>query len=1069
MAMRIARWLNIHDKEISLFLWTLALLFLVRSSGILLNNYAETAFLKRYGVEFMPIVNMINAAVTVVVMGIMAGLMQRFPGPNLLSAMFLFTGGSIMGLRLLIPFGFDLVYPLLFMLKALFEVLLAMLFWNLANDLFNTRQSKRLFPLITAGGVVGQILGSFGTPLLVRWFQFDNLLVVYLVVSTVGAGLVWAMMRRFPTLLMAEPTPAQIAKKRRSMREEIEAIWPLMKESVLLRLMIVLTLMPNVVIPIMNYQFNYAVDRTFVTEGALIAFFGYFRGVLNIISLVLLLFVGRIYGRWGLPVALMFHPINYVLAFMAFLFRFDVFSAIYARMSTQILRTTINMPANAVIMGLFPESFRAMVRPFLRGTVVRIGLFLGSALILIGDRLFHPRYLSFVALPFVMAWAAAPFILKRRYATILSDLIKENQLDLKSMEESDMGAIFRERSVQSELIRTFLASRDQEALWYAQLMHRIQVPDRDQFLIQKIGELPEEWQIEMLSLLTPDAGADVSALLTELAARQNPALTLAVLKTVWRLGTGPTAGFDRTPFLEHNDPEIRAYAAGALYAQAPETARQTIQRWLNDRDPEIRKAGIVAAGLSKNGTFTPDLLAHLEDPVNAALLPEIIDALHAVGQHALNPTMAGFLRHEDQRIRRAALRAFHVNEKTSLNTVIALLADPDPTIRAMAADRIENAAFQDGKALIKALNKPSKEMREQVFDLLDRLQIKDLDVYRFARDQIEGAYKYLAEWQGVRVFEETPGRELLLDYLARQRQVLIENVLRVLAIGDRSGRIRTLSLGLFSADARQRANSQEAMDDLLDRSLGKILLPLLDDMSAGQALEAGRRQFKITDYSRDAAGLCNHLLRRDDWLTVLLTMQCIGEGATPPVRGDLLTPLSTHDNAHIRQLARNLTGQTTNRPPDKEPAMADSLTLPKIILWLKKIEIFEHLAVDELAAVAAVTEQVAITENEQVIKEGDPGDTLYLIMEGEVAVIKEQEAGREIELDRMGAGDSFGEMALFEDIPRSATIRTVKPSRMLILHKQAFREIVREYPQIALDICKALSGRIRKLHSKMVG
>jgi len=59
-------------------------------------------------------------------------------------------------------------------------------------------------------------------------------------------------------------------------------------------------------------------------------------------------------------------------------------------------------------------------------------------------------------------------------------------------------------------------------------------------------------------------------------------------------------------------------------------------------------------------------------------------------------------------------------------------------------------------------------------------------------------------------------------------------------------------------------------------------------------------------------------------------------------------------------------------------------------------------------------------------------------------------------------------MALFEDVLRSATIRTEQDSRLLVLHKQEFKEIVREYPQIALTICKILSGRIRKLHKKLM-
>ncbi len=64
MRVKLLSFLKIYEEEISLFLWTAALLFIIRSSGIILNNYAETAFLKRYGVEFMPLVNMLNAVAT---------------------------------------------------------------------------------------------------------------------------------------------------------------------------------------------------------------------------------------------------------------------------------------------------------------------------------------------------------------------------------------------------------------------------------------------------------------------------------------------------------------------------------------------------------------------------------------------------------------------------------------------------------------------------------------------------------------------------------------------------------------------------------------------------------------------------------------------------------------------------------------------------------------------------------------------------------------------------------------------------------------------------------------------
>ena len=66
MIKTLGRWLKIYEDEIGLFLWSAALLFLIRSSNILFNNFAETAFLKRYGVEYLPIVYVVNSITTFV-------------------------------------------------------------------------------------------------------------------------------------------------------------------------------------------------------------------------------------------------------------------------------------------------------------------------------------------------------------------------------------------------------------------------------------------------------------------------------------------------------------------------------------------------------------------------------------------------------------------------------------------------------------------------------------------------------------------------------------------------------------------------------------------------------------------------------------------------------------------------------------------------------------------------------------------------------------------------------------------------------------------------------------------
>jgi hypothetical protein len=1058
--------LNIYEKEVGLFLWSVALLFIVRSAGVILNNYAETAFLKRYGVEFLPVVNMLNAVATVVIMGFVFGLIRRIPGPRPLSWQFLFCGASIITIRLLVPFGYDIIYPLLFMLKAQYEALLAMLFWNLANDLFNTRQSKRLFPLITAGGVIGQILASFGTPMMAMQFQFDNLLVVYLLITVTGAGVVWAMGRQFPSLLISG-AHKESKKPRGSMLQEIKTVLPMLRSSVLMRIMIVLTFMPNVIIPILNYQFNYAVDTYFASESSMIEFFGYFRGVLNIISLTILLFVGKIYGRWGLPVALMFHPFNYVIAFLAFLLRFDLIAAMYARMSTNILRTTINVPANAMMMGLFPESYRALVRPFLRGTVVRIALFVGSGLILISDTLFHPRYLSLVALPFVLGWLTAPLLLKKKYAAILTDLLKQNQLDLNTMKPSEIEQLFRGRKIQNQLKNTLKDSPPEAVLWYAQLLKQLKYPDLDNYLLSRIRALDVDDQLALLEMLSDRPSKEVIDQLNSLTQDGSTAITVGVLQAMNRITKNQTADFDRKLFLDHSDPEVKAYALAGLFPFASVEYGAMITQWINSKDICIKKAGVIAAGASKERSYERILRNTIDQDQTPEILSAAIDSLHALDLHDLNDVVTPYLAHHERHVRLAAVSAFHVTDKESLNAAIDCLADNDPQIQQKAENRIIRAPYVNGKALIKALNHPNSALRERIFTILDKLQIKGLDLYLFARDQLEGAYKYLNESNAIAALPANTARDLLLDHLTQQRDQIVRRVLRVLANQDQSQRIHIIRRGLMSKDRRQNANSREALDDFLDKKIARVLIPLLENDGHSNALDIGRRHYDLDDYKSNASALLGHLLgRHDDWLSILMTLYLLEKSQRLDVRIVRISKLADNDNTHIRTMAKRVIYKFENPHQQEVMDLDTELALPDIVLKLKSIEIFEGLSVGELAAVASVTEDISYGSDETVIKEGEPGETLYFILEGKVAVIKTETDGMEVTLDHISAGDHFGEMSLFEEIPRTATIRTTEPCRMLFLHKQEFDEMVREYPQIALKICKVFSGRIRKLHQR---
>jgi hypothetical protein len=370
--------------------------------------------------------------------------------------------------------------------------------------------------------------------------------------------------------------------------------------------------------------------------------------------------------------------------------------------------------------------------------------------------------------------------------------------------------------------------------------------------------------------------------------------------------------------------------------------------------------------------------------------------------------------------------------------------------------------------LIEALNNPRRRVRQQIYEILEALNIRDLDAYRYVREQARASYACLAAAQRLAQFAPCDERDLLIDHFRQKQQMILENALRVLAAQDGTGEMRIILRGILSSDAAQRSNGIEALDERLEKMVSKILLPLLEPADPAAAMAEARRRLDVAPAAQDDGVFLQQLLDTKDWVVQMLTLTLIRRLELARIIPEPVRRLTGSAFAGVRRQASAVLDQT-EAEMKKESSMEQETSTSEKILLLRGIDIFEDLAVGELAAVASVTEEIDYPAGEIVIREGEAGEQMYLIIKGEVSVIKAHGTENELELDRIGEGDYFGEMALFEDIKRTATIRTEADSRLLILHKQEFTEIVREYPQIALEICKVLSGRIRRLHEKLKG
>lgn len=106
-------------------------------------------------------------------------------------------------------------------------------------------------------------------------------------------------------------------------------------------------------------------------------------------------------------------------------------------------------------------------------------------------------------------------------------------------------------------------------------------------------------------------------------------------------------------------------------------------------------------------------------------------------------------------------------------------------------------------------------------------------------------------------------------------------------------------------------------------------------------------------------------------------------------------------------------------------------------------------------------------DGEVIVRQGDRGDYMYIIQTGQAEVLREKE-GQEVRLAVLSEGDIFGEMALFEQEVRSATVRALGDVRVLIVDKINFLHQVQEDPSLAFLILQKMSHRIREMDAELV-
>jgi CRP/FNR family cyclic AMP-dependent transcriptional regulator len=139
----------------------------------------------------------------------------------------------------------------------------------------------------------------------------------------------------------------------------------------------------------------------------------------------------------------------------------------------------------------------------------------------------------------------------------------------------------------------------------------------------------------------------------------------------------------------------------------------------------------------------------------------------------------------------------------------------------------------------------------------------------------------------------------------------------------------------------------------------------------------------------------------------------------------------------------------------------------EVVELLGRVPVFSALELADLQRIAEVAVPRSFDPGQVVFREGDASDTCYVVREGHLRAVRTHGDGRTLTLATFGTGDIFGELAMFEDERRSATVEAIEPASVVGVLGGDMRRLMTEHPQIATRLVIALGRRLRETNERL--
>ncbi len=1032
---RVASFLQIRPGETKLVALVAALFALIEAGRGLGGNAADALFFRRFGVENLPYMFLLLGATNFLVSLTYAAGLGRFDKRRFFVTILPALAAVLLVERAAIGLepgagsgqGAAALYPVLWISINIISSVLGILAWNIAGEVCDARQAKRLFSLFVSAGILGGVAGNFATGPIARLLQTQNLLIVYAAILLAALALTRAITRQFFR-------PAHKREAGASFLDEVRAGFDYVRGSSLFKIMAVAAVLFSILYFSISFPFSKAVSAALPGEAEVAGFLGVFSGIVTAVTFFVSLFVAnRLYTRLGVVNAVFLLPLVYLIGFVLFAADFSLTSAVAARSMQLVVLGGVAGTAYSTFFNVVPSDRRGQVRSFDSGVPEQIGVALSGVLLILGERVLSTTQIFVMGMIVAAACGALVWRMRTQYGAALVDALRAGRFEVFGAGERAFAG-FRGDAGAIRVALTALAdAKPSIRRLAAEMLARMQATSAAPALIDALRDADADVRVAAMRALSELGAGEAAHSLVVLLGDAEPRVRTGALDALPRLQpqVTPTVLSAIESLLGDRDLNVRAKAAVALarYGEA-RRALPALDALLRDARPEARVLALDALG----DVAAAQRSAHRDGSRPAFDLAPVI---HALGD-------------ESVRVRRAACRCLaQAQAEAALWALAARLGDADASVRGAAAASLRAFGAKATLRLLDVLRSEHSEAHEAALDAIDPGDPTVTEPLReYARREIAQA----KAWRELAAAIPRAGRvtKLLCETLetraARSEQRLVKTV-GLLGHGDA---MEWVAKSLKARDAETRAAAVETLETLGDKQLAREIIPLLEDAPAhaGRTLQA-------------APALDRLLAHKDTWLRALAARAAAEIDARELIPS--LQSLMSDADALTREAARDALAHFAEVAPMET---LQTVSLMERILLLRDVPLFADLSPDDLKQIADVAREHLYADGALLCRQGEEGAELFVLAAGQVRVTQRSN-GVEKVLATRRAGDFIGEMAIVESAPRSATVRAEGEVRALVIDADAFKAILRDRPEVSLAVLRGVSRRLRELGTRV--